>query len=155
MILEYLTSNRLLNLGLCSWIAAQFIKTFIFVLKHKTFRVERLTGAGGMPSAHSALGASVAVGTAQQYGISSAYFALALTFALIIMYDAMGVRFAAGRHARAINMIVKRLDAIAPEKDAPLRQSIEELQESLGHRPSEVVWGALLGIFMAVISVKL
>ncbi len=85
------------------------------------------------------------------YGFNSPIFALSFVLALIVMYDATGVRWAAGLHARAINHIVKYLEEDSPEGRQDLEQLIPRLNESLGHRMREVVCGAGLGLLIAVI----
>ena len=68
--------------------------------------MERMIGAGGMPSSHTALVCSLTIAMARKTGVSSAEFALALALACIVMYDAMGVRRAAGEHAKVLNKLV-------------------------------------------------
>ena len=97
---DFLTGNYLLYVALLSWLAAQVCKTILdFILSGK-LDLERMFGAGGMPSAHSALVCSLTISTARKYGISSPFFAFAFVLAAIVMYDAMGVRRAAGEQAR-------------------------------------------------------
>ena len=104
-----LVSNPLINVGVVAWATAQLLKTFIHFLKHKEFKKERLAGAGGMPSSHSALVCSVLLMSYFEYGYNSPIFAMAVILAMIVMYDATGVRWAAGLHAKAINDIVDYL----------------------------------------------
>ncbi len=164
--LRILASNDLINIAFIAWISAQILKTvFTFVLTKK-FVPERLVGAGGMPSSHSALVCSLAVGMAKVAGFTSPTFALTLAFAGIVMYDAMGVRRAAGEHAKMLNRMVFDFkdfsDAVAHifdtidvenELDDPSVgiDDIPEkkLKEFLGHTPLEVLGGALLGILVA------
>ena len=105
-----------------------------------------------MPSSHSAVCCSVVLTSYYLYGFQSPIFALAFIVALIVMYDATGVRWAAGLHAKAINHIVEYLesDNIEDGKNS-LNDLIPRLNESLGHRVIEVICGALLGIVIAVI----
>ena len=85
------------------------------------------------------------------YGFQSPAFALAFIMALIVMYDATGVRWAAGLHAKAINQIVEYLDSgDVNDQEKNLNDLIPKLNESLGHRVIEVICGALLGIAIAV-----
>ena len=117
MDLSFLLSNPLINVSILSWAAAQGIKTLIDTVKHKQFDRRRLSGAGGMPSSHSAVTCSVLLTSYYLYGFNSPVFALSFVVALIVMYDATGVRWAAGLHAKAINRIVEHLDAEDPEDD--------------------------------------
>ena len=91
-----LISNPLINVAVVSWCAAQILKTSIHLFKHGEFKKERLSGAGGMPSSHSAVTCSVLLTSYLIYGFSSPIFAMAFVLALIVMYDATGVRWAAG-----------------------------------------------------------
>lgn len=151
MDLSFLLSNPLINVSILSWAAAQGIKTLIDTVKHKQFDRRRLSGAGGMPSSHSAVTCSVLLTSYYLYGFNSPVFALSFVVALIVMYDATGVRWAAGLHAKAINRIVEHLDADDPEDDPDLRDLIPRLNESLGHRVREVVCGAALGFLIALL----
>lgn len=145
-----ITSNPLINVSVVSWISAQLIKTLIDTLKHKQFDRHRLAGAGGMPSSHSAVTCAVLLTSYFRYGFSSAAFALAFALALIVMYDATGVRWAAGLHAKAINQIVEYLEhSDDAEEKRVLHELIPQLNESLGHRVIEVICGAALGLVIA------
>ena len=104
-----LISNPLINVGVVSWVAAQLLKTAIHLFTKGEFKRERLAGAGGMPSSHSAVTCSVLLLSYLLYGFDSPIFAMAFILALIVMYDATGVRWAAGLHAKAINYIVEYL----------------------------------------------
>ncbi len=120
-------------------------------------------GSGGMPSAHSALVCSIAVGMSRKMGFASPEFALALTLAGIVMYDAMGVRRAAGEQAKVLNKMIFSFKLFGEDfwKDFNLDQELtdsdleepepKELKEFLGHTPLEVLGGALLGILVAVL----
>ncbi len=147
-----LVSNPLINVGVISWAAAQILKTMIHMMKHREFKKERLSGAGGMPSSHSALVCSVLLMCYFQYGFSSPIFAMAFILAMVVMYDATGVRWAAGLHAKAINDIVDYLEDRSEEKEKALSSMIPELNESLGHRMIEVICGALLGFLIALLA---
>lgn len=137
---------------LVSWLVAQGIKTILDAVKHRSFNKQRLAGAGGMPSSHSAVCCSVVLTSYFLYGFQSPVFALAFIVALIVMYDATGVRWAAGLHAKAINQIVEYLDSgDVNDQEKDLNDLIPKLNESLGHRVIEVICGALLGVAIAVI----
>lgn len=152
MDLSILISNPLINISVISWAAAQAIKTVIETVKHKQFDRHRLAGAGGMPSSHSAVTCSVLLTSYYLYGFNSPIFALSFVLALIVMYDATGVRWAAGLHAKAINHIVEFLEQEnTPEGQRALHELIPKLNESLGHRLREAVCGAGLGFLIAII----
>lgn len=135
-------SNPILMTAVVAWTMAQALKTIISYCILKEFNLERLIGAGGMPSSHSALVTSLTTAVGIVHGATSTYFALAAVFAGIVMYDATGVRQAAGKHARAINQIVRQLRYEHTIDDVSLK-------ELLGHTPLEVIAGALLGFIVA------
>lgn len=140
--------NYVLTAAVLSWVIAQIIKTALYLVKNKTFKSERLLGAGGMPSSHSALVCSATVAVSRVVGVGSPLFAVMFLLALIVMYDAMGVRRAAGLHAKEINRMNKYLEQKDKSVVVPKKK---ELKEFLGHTPFEVLGGALLGIIIALI----
>ena len=153
MDFSFLLSNSLINVGVVSWLVAQLIKTALDAVKHRSFNRQRLAGAGGMPSSHSAVTCAVLLTSYYLYGFNSSTFALAFVVALIVMYDATGVRWAAGLHARAINQLVEYLNNSEDQENKnALAELIPRLNESLGHRVIEVICGALLGFAIAFIA---
>lgn len=146
-----LSYNYTLTAGVLSWAVAQLIKTLIHSVIAKKFKAERLLGAGGMPSSHSALVCAATVAVSRQSGEGSPEFAVMFLVALIVMYDAMGVRRAAGLHAREINRMKKvfKIEDVTHGKDK--REKKKDLKEYLGHTPFEVLSGALLGILIALL----
>jgi len=135
--------NRLLINSLFSWLAAQLIKTVIYAIVNQSLDLHRLVGDGGMPSGHSATVTAMAATAGFTYGFDSAAFAISVIVASVVMHDAMGVRLEAGKHAKAINELMATLGSdIQPE---------EKLKEFLGHTPLQVIFGALLGLFIAFI----
>lgn len=152
MDLSILVSNPLINVGVISWVVAQLLKTGIHMIQHREFKRERLSGAGGMPSSHSAVTCSVLLTSFFIYGFSSPIFAISFILALIVMYDATGVRWAAGLHARAINYIVEYLTDKEGAENIAIDEIIPKLNESLGHRMIEVICGAALGFAIALIA---
>lgn len=148
-MLQFLTSNYLLYVSLLSWLAAQVCKTIVnFILVGK-WDPERLFGAGGMPSAHSALVCSLTVATVRKFGVSSPYFAIVFVLSAIVMYDAMGVRRAAGEQAKLLNQLLDNW--LADDMDLGPLKNGKRLKELVGHTPFEVLTGALLGILMAML----
>ncbi len=105
-LLKLLVSNYFIDVAVISWFSAQLIKTLLFYLQNGILQAERMVGAGGMPSAHSAFVCSITIAIAKKVGYSSPEFALALAFACVVMYDAMGVRRAAGEQAKVLNRMV-------------------------------------------------
>lgn len=147
-LLAFTYYNSPLTVAVVSWFAAQVIKTIAYLLVHREFNAERLFGAGGMPSSHSALVCSLTVSVARVSGYGSPEFAISFVLALIVMYDAMGVRRAAGLHAKEINKMKKAFDE---QRDEDEDSDEKELKEFLGHTPLEVLAGALLGILIAML----
>lgn len=153
-----ITSNYVLNVTVVSWILAQLLKTIFTLLSTGKVVLERLVGAGGMPSAHSAGTSALAIAMARKLGFDSPEFGLAFAFAAIVMYDAMGVRRAAGEQAKVLNKMIFQIPQLrifpkektgetAPE---PKPLVNKELKEFLGHTPVEVLCGCLLGILVAI-----
>lgn len=132
--------NRILLVAIAACLIAQVMKLLIEVVKNGKLNLRMLTGSGGMPSAHSALVTALAVGVGQTVGWATAEFAIASTFAVIVMYDAAGVRQAAGKHARVLNQLVGEIFQ-ANHENRP-----DQLKELLGHTPVQVIAGSVLGI---------
>lgn len=140
--LGLVTDNRVLMTSLLAWAVAQLLKIVSWRITRGKLNFKRLVEPGGMPSSHSAFVTALATGIGLTEGLDSTLFALAVVFALVVMYDAAGVRRAAGKQAKVLNSIIEDLNRreLHPER----------LKELLGHTPVEVVAGALLGILVAV-----
>ncbi|MCJ7513833.1 MAG: divergent PAP2 family protein [Anaerolineales bacterium] len=137
-----LLHNPALISALVAWAIAQGAKAPVEYLRTRTWDWSLYLRAGGMPSSHTALVVAVAHGIGLTEGFGSAAFALALVVAMIVVYDATGVRRQAGLHAEVINALLRDLVA-----GHPLKQ--EELIELLGHSPLEALVGGLLGLCVA------
>lgn len=137
--------NYILSVALLSWLAAQVAKTLINYFLSGKFEAERLWGAGGMPSAHSALVCSAFIASAKSQGVNSPAFAFAFILAAIVMYDAMGVRRETGEQAKVLNRMFSNMD------ESLFGEGHKKLKEKVGHTPIEVLSGALLGILIAVL----
>lgn len=135
--------NPVLMCGFWGYLVAQLIKVAADCVQNRRITFRRMVGSGGMPSSHSATVVGAAVAAGMSYGFDSGVFGLAVILSTIVMYDAAGVRRAAGNHARAINDLMERLFDEG-ETD------FEELKELLGHEPMEVFMGALLGLVIAI-----
>ncbi|GAA5336470.1 MULTISPECIES: divergent PAP2 family protein [Thermus] len=129
---------------------AQTLKLFLYYLLEGRFQWERFLETGGMPSSHSATVSALAVAVGLEEGFGSSLFAVAAVFALIVMYDATGIRRAAGLHAQLLNQLVQELQKVLEKGPAP-----EPLKELLGHTYLEVLVGALLGALVAFLSYQL
>ena len=143
--------NQVLICAVVGWTVAQVLKTLIDLYLNRSFNPERLFGSGGMPSSHSATVCALTTASGIKYGAGSFEFAVSFVLSMIVMYDATGVRWAAGLHAKAINDIVDYLGDESQHKEKILNDMIPELNESLGHRVIEVICGALLGFSVALI----
>lgn len=132
--------NRVLLVALVACVIAQLLKLMIEVIQNRKLSVQVLVTTGGMPSSHSALVTALATGVGQTVGWSSSEFAVATVFAIIVMYDAAGVRQAAGKQARILNQMIDELFNEHPEFNQ------DRLKELLGHTPFEVIAGSALGI---------
>ena len=132
--------NRVLLVAISASLIAQVLKLFIELAVHRKVNLRVLVTTGGMPSSHSALVAALATGVGQTIGWSSPDFAIATIFAIIVMYDAAGVRQAAGKQARILNQILDELFQEDPKFNE------DRLKELLGHTPVQVIVGLALGI---------
>jgi acid phosphatase family membrane protein YuiD len=138
--------NYVLISALSGWLVAQTIKCIVILVKDKKFNPKQIPlSSGGMPSAHSATICALCTAIAVSEGLGSSIFALAAVFALLVMYDAVGVRQAAGQHAKVLNHFM----GSNPKHRPTFLQ--HDLKEKIGHTPAEVVVGALLGVFIALL----
>jgi hypothetical protein len=128
--------------ALIGWTIAQVVKVPLEYLRTRRWNWVLLFRAGGMPSSHSALVTGVAHGIGLRSGFDSPVFAIAATLAIVVVYDATGIRRQAGKHAALINAMIQDLAS-----GHPLKQ--EELREVLGHTPLEALGGMLLGLATA------
>lgn len=142
-VLREIGQNQVLLTGILAWFVAQAAKVVLTLIVDRKIDLMRMFGLGGMPSSHSAVVCALATSCGLVYGFSGAEFAISAILATVVMTDAAGVRRAAGKQARAINLIVQ--DMI---KNGA-RFNHENLKELLGHSPVEVTVGAILGIILA------
>jgi len=129
--------NLAIWIPLIIWFLVQSFKVVYEVVKHKKINIRRMWGSGGMPSSHSALVCSLSTVVALNEGIGSSNFAISVVLAAVVMYDAAGVRRAAGKQAKVLNQILESNGDINIQ---------EKLIELLGHTPKEVFVGAIVGI---------
>lgn len=137
--------NHVLITALLAWFVAQALKVTLGIIKQKRFDFRWFIGTGGMPSSHAAGATALASSVGLTYGFNSVVFALAATFAIVVMFDAQGVRRATGRQAQILNKIME---------DIYWRGRIKEdrLRELVGHTPVEVLVGMLLGVIIAFLA---
>jgi len=139
-----LIHNRVLVSAVLAWVIGQFLKFPLEYLLNKRWNWGIIFSAGGLPSSHSSLITAVSLTIGMQEGFDSPLFALAAAIAMIVVYDAAGVRRQAGMHAERINQIMKTFfeSGQLPEK---------ELKEMLGHTPFEVITGVALGVLISLL----
>jgi len=135
---------KLLLIPVLAWLSVQLFKFFTDTIKNRKINLRRLVETGGMPSSHSAVVTSLMTSIAMLEGVSSTNFAMAFIFGIIVMYDAAGVRRAAGKQAGILNQLIY--------SNQVKIDTNEKLKELLGHTPVEVfvgaIWGILLGILL-------
>lgn len=144
-IFTQIIKNKILMTTLSAWFIAQSIKVTFGVLRQKRFDFRWFVGTGGMPSSHAAGASCLATAIALEYGFNSVYFALAASFAIVVMFDAQGVRHSTGKQAQILNRIMD---------DIYWQGRIQEnrLRELMGHTPVEVIIGFLLGVMVALLA---
>lgn len=139
-----ITDFKYLYIPLLMWFGIQLFKVIYDLVTTKKFNFKRILGAGGMPSSHSAVVTSLAALIGKYQGVESPIFAVSVIFAFVVMYDAAGIRRAAGKQAILLNKIVNTPGLTGVEVG-------EKLVEVLGHTPTQVVVGAIIGITAGVI----
>jgi len=139
--------NGIFGTAAVSWIIAQSIKVALGVYREKRFNFRWFVGTGGMPSSHAAGVTALASSVGITYGFDSVLFAITLTFTLIVLFDAQGVRLNAGKQAEILN---KMLEDIYWKK----KLDEQKLKEFLGHTPIEVLAGVALGIVVSLLFYK-
>jgi acid phosphatase family membrane protein YuiD len=142
-----LIHNQVLLTALVACFLAQGLKLVVEVVQHQRFNFRVLVETGGMPSSHSALVAALATSIGQSMGWDSNEFAVATIFAIIVMYDAAGIRWAAGEQAKILNQILED-----PQLQ-PIKERLQDpLKELLGHTRLEVLVGSCLGVAVSFIT---
>ena len=144
-IIGEIFKNKYIVIPLLLWFCIQIFKVIYDLITTKKFNFKRIMGAGGMPSSHSAVVAGITTLIGKYEGVNTPLFALSLTVAFVVMYDACGVRRAAGKQAELLNKIIETpgLTGI---------QVSERLVEVLGHTPVQVLVGATIGIVVGLIA---
>lgn len=147
-IIRDILSNRIFLVAATGWAVAQILKTLLTLALTRTFDPERLFGSGGMPSSHSSTVCALTTAVIMQYGASSFEFAISAVFAIIVMYDAAGVRRETGTQAAVLNKFMEMFAHMDTPGDSEFMQ--EKLKELVGHTPLQVFAGAVLGVLIAV-----
>lgn len=136
--------NKYIYIPFLLWFGIQLFKVIYDLITTKKFNFKRIMGAGGMPSSHTAIVAVLTTMIGKNIGVDTPMFAISLIFSCVVMYDACGVRRAAGKQAVLLNKIIETpgLSGL---------QVSERLVEVLGHTPVQVVVGAIIGVAIGLI----
>lgn len=137
--------NKYIYIPILLWFFIQLYKVIYELITTKKFNFKRIIGAGGMPSSHSAIVTGLATLIGKYEGVDTPIFAISFILALVVMYDACGVRRAAGKQAAVLNKIIQTPGLTSV-------QVRERLVEALGHTPVQVFVGALVGILVGLIA---
>ena len=143
-MLHDLITNWVLIIALCAWMLAQLVKLLVALVQGKGLDLSFFVSSGGMPSAHSAMVCALATAVGMKDGFGSAYFAITVILALVVTYDAAGVRQSVGQQSVVLNRIILEL-----KRKEPMIKIEADLRELMGHTPFEVYIGAALGIGVA------
>ena len=143
-ILNEIVHNKCVYIPFILWFLIQLFKVLTDLVVNKKLDVKRIIGAGGMPSSHSAVVCSLATTVGKEYGFDSGIFAISMIMAFVVMYDAAGVRRAAGKQARILNKILETPGLTSLEIQ-------EKLVEVLGHTPIQVFVGAVIGVIVGAV----
>ncbi|MDC7124002.1 MAG: divergent PAP2 family protein [Spirochaetales bacterium] len=147
--MQEILGNEILWSVLAALCSAQVLKVVTVFISEGKLDAKRLKGTGGMPSSHSSSVTALATSVGFQEGFGSTEFSIAVVLAFVVMYDAVGIRQAAGRHAERLNMLSDQLAEIADTfKDG---FEPEKLKTLLGHTLPQVFFGALLGIGISLL----
>ena len=147
LLRESVVFNTPLLAALAAMLLAQIIKVILVFATERRWSFDRLLETGGMPSSHSAAVSALAVSIGAIHGWGTPYFAIAAVFGSIVMYDATGIRRAAGMQAELINDLVNELNHLFDEGFRP-----QVLKTLLGHTYPQVISGAILGILTGLIA---
>jgi uncharacterized protein len=141
-----IVGNKIFDIVFVALFSAQALKVIIGLFTEKRLNFRRFLDTGNMPSSHTSSVVSLAVAIGMKDGMQSSLFALAVVFAVVVMYDATGVRRAAGKQASVLNKIVKNIQK--KENYTIIEGNLKEL---IGHTPLEVLAGAVLGVVVALL----
>lgn len=136
--------NAILVSAVTAWAIAQILKVAVSVILLRKLNFQLIFSSGGFPSSHSATVSALALGIGKYYGWDSPIFAVSAVFGMIVLYDAAGVRRAAGKQAEVLNQLVERLYPI-------LNFDQDQLKELIGHTPLEVFGGVSVGIIVGLL----
>jgi len=155
MIISAFFNNYSLIAALVAMVLAQIIKFPINIIVNKKIDLMIIFSNGGMPSSHSAFVSSLTTALGIEYGVDSPYFAIATVFAFITMWDAKGIRYQASKHAKILNILIQDFQNLLENLKYKTKRTHVPLKELLGHKPFEVLVGALFGIVVAFMTQNL
>jgi hypothetical protein len=141
-VLNQIIAMKVLIIPIASWFVAQALKVITQSIREKHLNLRYMVSSGGMPSAHSALVCALATTAGIVYGINSGIFAISTILALIVMYDAAGVRQTVDRQSAMLNHLLTTFPKTPPEFE-------HFMQNLVGHTRFQVIVGAILGILLA------
>ncbi len=136
--------NNIIVASVCAWALAQFVKVLIGLIRKRQIDLRYFVSSGGMPSAHSATVSALATAVAMVEGIDSVAFGISVILAVIVMYDAAGVRQSVGRQSIILNRIIAEL-----RDRRPIAELEHNLRVFIGHTPFQVIVGSAMGIILA------
>lgn len=134
---------KFLIIPIIAWATVQVFKFLADAVKNKKLNFKRLVETGGMPSSHSATVTSLMTAVGISEGLSSPIFAVVFVFSIIVMYDAAGVRRAAGKQASILNQLIN-------SNQVHVDTNVK-LKELLGHTPVQVIVGGVYGVIVGII----
>lgn len=143
MLYEIIT-NKVLIIPICSWAIAQLLKVIVILIRKRQLDLRYMVISGGMPSAHSTIVSALATSVALIQGFGSMAFGITALLALIVMYDAAGVRQSVGKQSVVLNRIIQELRLHRPRTELE-----RDLKEFIGHTSFQVLAGGLLGVTVA------
>lgn len=135
--------NTILISAATAWLTAQILKVLISFILLRKLNLHLILSSGGFPSSHSATVSALGIGIGKYYGWDSPIFAVAAVFGMIVLYDATGVRRAAGKQAEVLNQLIERL------YHGPV--PVQKLKELIGHTPFEVFGGVSVGLIIGLL----
>ena len=147
--------NIMIESAILANLLAQIVKIPVYYIKHRRWRFGLIVSTGSMPSSHAAFVSSLATSVALYAGVDSIYFAIAFVLAAVVIYDAMGIRRHAGKHAAMLNKLIADLKELKESPGLMKRFSDpsyqKQFKELLGHEPAETFWGTIFGITVAIV----
>jgi uncharacterized protein len=143
-MLSDLAHNQILIISAGTWAITQVFKVIVILIQEKRLAWNYFVTSGGMPSSHTATTCALATAIAMTNGMGSVFFAVAVVLAIIVMYDAAGVRQSVGQHSAVLNLIVQEFNTRSTKF-----QREKAFREFVGHTPFQVFIGAILGVFVA------